>query len=588
MLRIAACSAREHFALRTKSQKPATMSNPQYEFAIFRIKKLRTSQAISRVGRHNDRLGKLPANVDLTRVKLNGSFTPHDRPLLDRVNEKLAGKKYRHDAVKAVEIFCGFSPGCEKFVPVDQWAEASLAYVKKKFGAENLVSAVLHLDEETPHMHCVIIPFVGEKLAAKRIFGARKLLRQMQGEYHDVVKRFGLARGTKGSTRPHLTMNEIYEGTQEGIEIIQKTLNSIPKKSLGQSWTGYSAKLHDHLTTALEPLARAKTAATLAALEIESLRKLVDQSEIASQAHKDRLRQLDLSEVANRLLGYEGTKDGKSIVYEDDARRIVITGNAFRDEKSDARGERGAISLTRHILEVDFETSVRVLAQHFPEAPGVVQAEAVREAEASINARVEAAIKFPINTEAKIEHFAKADKGKLKALTEHLEMIKGIPTAIIKSLINHTKLWANRWGSACFQRTTADESRMGVTIIGTTSDFFQTLGPKDAFFTVGDLANPSNVAIAQNPIDAMKIHAASGQPVIAVESIDLAAKAFEFLRHHGITTVILPDDDAGFGKRKKAQWKSATELAGFKFVDEPKVEQKKTKKDISTPKPNGP
>lgn len=560
------------------------MSNPQYEFAIFRIKKLRTSQAISRVGRHNDRLGKLPANVDPKRVELNRSFTPNDKPLLDRVKEKLTGKKYRHDAVKAVEIFCGFSPGCEKFVPIDQWAEASLDYVQKKYGSENLVSAVLHLDEETPHMHCVIIPFVGEKLAAKRIFGARKLLRQMQGEYHDVVKRFGLARGTKGSTRPHLTMNEIYEGTQEGIEIIQKTLNSIPKKSLGQSRAGYRAKLHDHLTTALEPLARAKTAATLAALEIESLRKLVDQSEIASQAHKDRLRQLDLCEVANRLLGYEGIKVGKSTIYEDDARKIVITGNAFKDEKSDARGERGAISLTRYILEVDFETAVSVLAQHFPEATGVVQAEAVCEMEASIKARVEAASVFPINVEAKIDHFAMPDKRNLKALTEHLEMIKGIPAAIIKSLVNQTKLWANRWGSACFQRTTADESKMGVTIIGTTSDFFQTLGPKNAFFTVGDLTQPTNVAIARNPIDAMKIHAISGQPVIAVESIDLAAKAFEFLHHHGITTVILPDDDAGFGKRKKAQWKSETELAGFKFVEAQKVDPKKTKQDISSPK----
>lgn len=563
------------------------MPTPEYQYAIFRIKKLRTHQAISRVGRHNDRSGRLPANVDRKRVELNRSFTPNEEPLLDRVLTKLAGKRFRKDAVRAVEIFCGFSPGCEKFVPIDQWAEASLQYVKKKFGEENLVSAVLHLDEETPHMHFVIIPLVREKLAAKRIFGTRKKLRDMQGEYHDVVKKFGLKRGTKGSSRPHLTMNEIYEGTHEGMEIVKKTLDSIPKKSLGQSWTGYSAKLRDHLTTALEPLARAKTAATLAALEVESLRKLVDESEIASRAQKDRLRQLDLREVASRLLGYDGIKDGKSTIYEDDARRIVITGNAFKDEKSDARGERGAISLTRQILEVDFDTALRILAQHFPETPGVVQAEAVREVEASIKTSVEAAANEPINTDAKIEHFAKPDKGKLKGLTEHLENIKGIPSAIIKSLVNHTKLWANRWGSACFQRTTADESKMGVTIIGTTTDFFQTLGPKDAFFTVGDLTQPTNVAIAQNPIDAMKIHAVSGQPVIAVETIDLAAKAFEFLRHHGITTVLLPDDDAGFGKRKTAQWKSEAELARIDFFESKNTDLKKTKK-ITTPGLKGP
>lgn len=564
------------------------MPTPEYQYAIFRIKKLSTHQAISKVGRHNDRSGRLPANVDPKRTELNRSFTPNDTPLLDRVKDKLAGKKYRKDAVRAVEIFCGFSPGCEKFVPVDQWAEASLNYVKKKFGAKNLVSAVLHLDEETPHMHFVIIPLVGEKLAAKRIFGTRRQLHVMQTEYHAVVKNYGLNRGTKGSSRPHLSMREIYEGTHEGIEIVKKTLDSIPKKSPVEGWKGYSEKLRNHLTTALEPLTTAKTAASLAALEIQSLRKLVDDSEIASQAQKNRLRQLDLREVAGRLLGYDGTQDGKSTVFEDDARKIVITGNAFKDEKSNARGERGAISLTRHILEVDFETALRILAQHFPEAADVVKAEAVREVEASIKTTVEAAANEPIDIDAKIEHFAKPDKGKLKALTEHLENIKGISAAVIKSLVNHTKLWANRWGSACFHRATADESRMGVTIIGTSSDFFQTLGPQDAFFSVGDLTTGTNAAIAQNPIDAMRIHAASGQPVIAVESIDLAAYAFEYLRHHGVTTVTLPDEDAGFAKSKKAQWKSEAEHAGFKFVETQKDKPKKTKMDIGTTKPEGP
>lgn len=564
------------------------MPNLENQFAILRIVKLHTPQEISKVGNHNDRRGKLPGNVDPKKVELNRSFTPNDSPLLDRVNAKLAGKKFRKDAVKAVEIFCGFSPGCEKFVSIEQWAQASLDYVKRKFGEDNLVSAVLHMDEQTPHMHFVIIPMVGDKLAAKRIFGTRKQLHEMQNEFHAVVKKFGLQRGTKGSSRPHLTMRQIYEGTHEGMEIVQKTLDSIPKKSPVEGWKGYSEKLRDHLSTALEPLTTAKTAATLAALEIQSLRKLVNDSEVASKAHKDRLRQLDLREVATRLLGYDGVKDGKSTVFEDDARKIVITGNAFKDENSDARGERGAISLTCHILDVDFDTAVRILAQHFPEAVDVVKAEAVRAVEASIKTSVESAINEQIDTGAKIEHFAQLDKGKLKVLEEHLENIKGIPAAIIKSLINHTKLWANRWGSACFVRVTADELRMGVTIVGTKTEALQSIGPKDAFFTVGDLTKLKSVAIAPNPIDAMKIHAASGQPVIAVESIDLAADAFEFLRQHGITSVKLPDEEAGVGERMKAQWKSEADVARFMIVEDAQGDPKKPRKNISPPKPTRP
>lgn len=588
MLRIAACSARGPFRAPHEILKTHPMSPPEYQFAIFRIKKLRTSQAISRVGRHNDRLGKLPANVDPTRVHLNQSFTPHDTPLLDRVKEKLAGKKYRHDAVKAVEIFCGFSAGCQKFIPIDQWAQASLQYVKRKFGPENLVSAVLHLDEETPHMHFVIIPFVGQKLAAKRIFGARKLLRQMQGEYYDAVKKFGLVRGTKGSTRPHLTMSEIYEGTQEGMAIIQRTLDSIPQKSLKQTWKSYSTNLREHLSTALEPLARAKTAATLAALEIESLRKLVDSSEIATQDQKDRLRKLDLSEVASRLLGYGGHKDGKSTVFEDDARRIVITGSAFRDEKSDARAERGAISLTRHILEVDFETALRVLAQHFPDAPQDVQAEAIRDMEESIIAKVEANTQFPINVEAKIEHFAKKDESKIKALTAHLEAIKGIPGAIIKSLVNHSKLWANRWGSACFHKTDANESKLGVSIVGISSESLQSIGHRDTFFTVGEMKENEVVAIAPDPVKAMQFHAKSRLSVIAVDSIDHSGEVFDYLRAFGVKRIALAEEETWYGKKLKNQWKADAGRAEFIFIDETKAAPKKSKENKENPEQSGP
>jgi len=252
------------------------MPSSSNKFAIFRIKKLGTPEEISKVGTHNDRRGKLPDNVDPSRVKSNRSFIKDDRPLLDRVQAKLAGKKYRHDAVKAVEIVCAFSPGCEKFVPLEEWAKSSIEFIKREFGAGNLVSAVLHLDEKTPHLQCVIVPLVGEKLAAKRIFGTRKQMRDLQTGYFKAVQKYGLARGAKGSDRPHLTMQEIYQGTQEGREILQKALDAVPKKSALQTWQVYKQKLDEHLTGVLEPLTTAKTAAQLAGLELESLRRIPD------------------------------------------------------------------------------------------------------------------------------------------------------------------------------------------------------------------------------------------------------------------------------------------------------------------------
>lgn len=535
------------------------MTTTANQFAIFRIKKLRTPEEISKVGTHNDRRGKLPDNVDPARVALNRSFINDKRPLLDRVRAKLDGVKYRHDAVKAVEIVCAFSPGCEKFVPVDEWAKTSIDFIKRKFGADNLVSAVLHLDEKTPHLQCVIVPFVGEKLAAKRLFGTRQKLRELQTSYYEAVKKFGLIRGTKGSSRPHLSMQEIYQGTQEGAEILKNTLDAIPKKSPLQSWKTYSEKLRDHVTTALKPLAAAKTAATLAALEVQSLRRLAAESESAQQAATDRLRSLNLTEVAKRLLGYDGVKQGKTTIFEDDARKIVITGNAFKDEKSSNRGERGAISLTKHILAVDFETAVRVLSQHFPEDSGTVTAEAVRCAETTLKSVVDKSAAEPIDTDAMIKHFATPDKSKLAGVMEYLETIKGIPSKIISALVAESKLWANRWGSACFRKEEAEGRAKGVSILSTTTGNIQSIGKSSTLFYFGDFDRKSPVGIMESPIDALSYHAKTGLPVLATDGRSTAKEVVTFLKALFARNAIIAFKGDAHGKILASELANATQ-----------------------------
>ena len=43
---------------------------------------------------------------------------------------------------------------------IDQWAQESLDWAGRQWGKENLVSAALHLDEKTPHIHLVVVPIV--------------------------------------------------------------------------------------------------------------------------------------------------------------------------------------------------------------------------------------------------------------------------------------------------------------------------------------------------------------------------------------------------------------------------------------------
>ena len=50
-----------------------------------------------------------------------------------------------------------------------EWCDDSLQWLHHTFGSENTVSAVLHMDEHTPHIHAMVVPIVtGERRKAKR------------------------------------------------------------------------------------------------------------------------------------------------------------------------------------------------------------------------------------------------------------------------------------------------------------------------------------------------------------------------------------------------------------------------------------
>lgn len=48
---------------------------------------------------------------------------------------------------------------------LNEWYEDNLQRLHRTFGKENTISAVLHMDEHTPHIHATVVPIVtGERL----------------------------------------------------------------------------------------------------------------------------------------------------------------------------------------------------------------------------------------------------------------------------------------------------------------------------------------------------------------------------------------------------------------------------------------
>ena len=82
----------------------------------------------------------------------------------------------------------------------DAYFKRALGWISDRFGGRsNLISAVIHRDETTPHMQVLLVPLVDGKLNAKRLVGNRGDMQQMQTDFAEMVGApHGLRRGKMG------------------------------------------------------------------------------------------------------------------------------------------------------------------------------------------------------------------------------------------------------------------------------------------------------------------------------------------------------------------------------------------------------
>jgi hypothetical protein len=98
-----------------------------------------------------------------------------------------AGCRTRSDSVRVVETLVTASPeffeGKSK-AEVKAFFERALEFMTQKQSRETILSAVVHMDEKTPHMHLSFVPLTADgRLSAKEILGNRKKLTQWQDEF---------------------------------------------------------------------------------------------------------------------------------------------------------------------------------------------------------------------------------------------------------------------------------------------------------------------------------------------------------------------------------------------------------------------
>lgn len=128
-----------------------------------------------------------------------------------RIEELNLPTKPRKDAVLMAsfvigsdgEFFGGLSPAEQE----DFYTQCT-RYFADKYGKENIISAVVHNDETTPHLHLNLMPIRNGRLCCKDLFNRAKLTK-LQTDFHEAVgKRWGLERGREGSPKKHLSTAE--------------------------------------------------------------------------------------------------------------------------------------------------------------------------------------------------------------------------------------------------------------------------------------------------------------------------------------------------------------------------------------------
>ena len=182
-----------------------------------------------------------PKNADASRSHLNKELIIYPESVKNRtsaiqyrLDNAHLKRKIGTNQVRAIRVLLSGTHEVMKTIEenkqLNNWCNDNLNWIKETFGEENLVSAVLHMDEKTPHIHATVIPIVsGERRKAKKEntdsykkknqnsnrlcaddVMARNKLKHYQNTYATVMAKYGLRRGIEGSEAKHISIAEYY------------------------------------------------------------------------------------------------------------------------------------------------------------------------------------------------------------------------------------------------------------------------------------------------------------------------------------------------------------------------------------------
>lgn len=216
-------------------------------YAILRFAKHKggASKALSA---HHERTKEVYASnpdIDPSRTAQNFHLvTPrwsYEQEIKHRI--QMAGCRVRKDSVKFVDTLVTVSPEFAQAHEAEmrEYFTRAFAFLKERVGEDNIISAVVHMDEKTPHLHLCFVPLTKDgRLSAKEILGNKKAMIRWQDDFYAcMAERWSeLERGTPAveTKRKHLTPQWYKKVTamDKKLEKLETALNGINVLNAGK------------------------------------------------------------------------------------------------------------------------------------------------------------------------------------------------------------------------------------------------------------------------------------------------------------------------------------------------------------------
>ena len=243
-------------------------------YAIFRCKSINTLSDLSHIGSHNKREKEsYKSNPDIRKedsinnielVKCNNKYrekfyeiTKEYRKEHEEKMKTIRQDRYKNfdqmvdDSKSCVADEMIFTSGPEFFKDMSKeeilrWANGCMEFVYNDLGytKEQVIHSVLHLDERTPHIHCVVVPIVKkfDKRVNKERYSISKrdyikdqnYLSTLQDKYCFRLNNLGfkLERGEKGTKIKNLSLGQLKGITRNYERLANKSKKNIETEHL--------------------------------------------------------------------------------------------------------------------------------------------------------------------------------------------------------------------------------------------------------------------------------------------------------------------------------------------------------------------